>query len=485
MRILKFLFNPRFLSALLLGLLSCRDQDSPLSKSREIDFSKLKPAVTAKGSPTGSMFTRVIGPAGGVVQSPDGQISIAVPAGALSVNTTLGIQAITNEAPLGAGNAYRLTPEGTVFAKPVKITMKYGEGIPAPFVWVVTQKSDGTWLGDRNSEPDESTKTVSVETTHFSDWAAGRLIDLRLSPEKATLKVKQSLKLSITGFSSREEEEDNLTPLTPIHPPEDEELAALPDLSAAGRLLVKLNKYSELEFKEWRLDAQKASASGSKGKLEAAGSEATYTAPDNVPEPDEVAVSVYMQAKDKKGGGSAMSLVSPIRIVKNEYFLTLYLDGKKIEYIPAGNGVKPIEQGLGSVSLKVRENELDLVGQYDTAPEYTHVINLSINDKIVEGKKLYQRDTGRTPYTTLMFTPKNRSLPVYVNESAKVTYDPNAGCFRSSIHLPIELTLNKTTKDGRNYYEGSFSCKIYYVSATNCQQPEEHTISGVFNLRGL
>lgn len=246
MRILKFLFNPRFLSVFLSGILSCRDQDSPFSKSREIDFSKLRPAVTAKGSPAGSIFTRVIGSAGGVVQSPDGQISVAVPAGALSVNTTIGIQAITNEAPLGAGHAYRLTPEGTVFAKPVKITMKYADGIPAPLVWVVTQKSDGTWLGDLSSEPDETTKTVSVQTTHFSDWATGRLIDLRLSPEKATLKVKQSLKLSITGFSSREEEEDNLTPLTPIHPPGDEDLAALPDLSAAGRLLVKLNKYSEL-----------------------------------------------------------------------------------------------------------------------------------------------------------------------------------------------------------------------------------------------
>lgn len=484
MNILKFLFNPRFLSVLLLGLLSCRDQDSPLSKSREIDFSKLTPAVTAQSSPVGSVFSRVIGAGGGVVQSPDGQIRIDIPAGALSTNTTIGIQAITNQAPLGTGNAYRLTPEGTVFAQPVKITMKYGEGVPAPFVWVVTQKSDGTWLGDLNSEPDEASQTVSVQTTHFSDWAAGKLIDLRLSPEKATLKVKQSLKLSITGFSSREEDGDHLVPLTPIHPPDDEELAALPDLSAAGKLLVKLNKYSELEFKEWRLDAQKAPASGSKGKLEAAGSEATYTAPDDVPAPEEVAVSVYVQAKDKKGGGSAMSIVTSIRIVKNEYFLILYLDGKKIEYIPSGNGVKPIDQGLGSVSLKVRENELDLVGQYDTAPEYTNMINLSINDRIVEGKMLYQRDKGRTPYTTLMFTPANRSLPIYINESARVTYDPNAGCFRSSIPLPIELTLHKTTRDGRDYYEGSFSCRIYYVSATACLQPEEHTISGVFNLKG-
>lgn len=482
MNTLKFFFNPRFLSVWLLGLLSCKDQDSPLSKSREIDFSKLKPAVTPKGSPLGSVFTRVIGAAGGVVQSPDGQISIDIPAGALNANTTIGIQTITNQAPLGTGYGYRLTPEGTVFAKPVKITMKYGEGVAAPFVWVVTQKSDGTWLGNLNSEPDEATRTVSVQTTHFSDWAVGRLIDLRLSPEKATLKVKQSLKLSITGFAVQKEEDDYLMPLAPVHAPDDEELAALPDLSAAGRLLVKLNKYGQMDFKEWRLDLQKAPASGNKGKLEATGSEAVYTAPDNVPEPEEVAVSVYVQAQDKKGGGSAVSIVTPIRIVKNEYFLTLYLDGKKIEYIQPRS--EALAQGLGIASIRVRENELLLQGYYSTNPNNTDILNLSINDRIMPGTQLYQRDKSRTPYTTLTFTRVDRSSPQYVNESATVSNNPNAGCFHSPIPIPVELTLNKTTKNGKDYYDGRFSCRIYYVSPTECKQPEEHTITGVFNLEG-
>ncbi len=482
MNTLKFLFNPRFLSVLFLGLLSCRDQDTPLSKSREIDFSKLKPVATAKGTPAGSVFTRVVGAAGGLVQSPDGQISIDIPAGALSANTTIGIQAITNQAPLGWGNGYRLTPEGTAFAKPVKITMKYAEGLPAPFVWVVTQKNDGTWLGNLNSDPDEATRMVSVQTTHFSDWAVGRLIDLRLSPEKALLKVKQSLKLSITGFAVQKEEDDYLMPLAPIHSSDDEELAAIPDLSNAGKLLVKLSKFSQMDFKEWRLDLQKAPASGSKGKLEAAGSEATYTAPDDVPEPEEVAVSVYVQAQEKNGRGSAVSITTPIRIVKNEYFLTLYLDGKKIEYIQPlkeANG-----QGLGFVSIRVRENELFLLGYYNSNPNNTNILNMTINDRIVPGTKIYQRDKSRTPYTTVSFTRVDRSSPIYVNESANVVDNPNAGCFRGDIPIPVEITLNKTTKNGKDYYDGRFSCKVYYISSTECKQPEEHTLTGVFNLEG-
>lgn len=478
----KLIFYSGFLFVLLAGLLSCRHNDSPSPQVREIDFSKLAPAVTAKGTPVGSVYTRTIGPGGGLVQSPDGHISIDIPAGALSAGTVIGIQVITNLAPLGTGPAYRLTPEGTVFLKPVKITIKYGENLPAGMIWIVTQQSDGTWLGDRNSEPEEASQTVSVQTTHFSDWAVGKLIDLRLSPEKATVKVKESLKLNVTGFYSHTDED--LVPLTPIHAADDEQLAAIPDLSETGKLLVKLNKYSDLLFKEWRLDARKAPASGNKGKLEATGSEATYTAPDNVPEPDEVSVSVYIQAKDKKGISSAMSIVAPVRIVKNDYFLTLYLDGKKIEYIPSGSGVKPIELGLGSASVMVRENELHLNGRYDTSPQYSNLISLNINDRIIEGTKVYQRDKSRTPYTTLTFTPVDRALPQYVNESAAVIDNPNAGCFHSPIPVPVELTLHKTTKNGYDYYEGRFSGKVYYVSAVACLQPEEHTLTGVFYLKG-
>lgn len=474
----KYLLHYTSLIIFLIAIVFSCTKDDPAPLGKEIDFSKLTPAVTAKGTPTGGVYTQQVGAGGGRVQSPDGQITIDIPAGALSANTSIGIQPITNQAPLGVGSGYRLTPEGTVFAKPVRITMKYGNDVPAPFAWIVTQQSNGTWLGDRNSEPDEATKTVSVQTTHFSDWGVGRLVDLQLAPQRASVKVKETLKLGITGFYSPGD--DDLMPLVPIHRPDDEELAALPDLSAVGQTLVKLNKYSHLTFQEWRLDEQKAPASGSKGKLEAAGSVAAYTAPDQVPAPDEVSVSVYVQAKDKNGATSAMSIITPIRIVKDEYFLTLYLDGKKIEYIQSQ---KAIEQGLGWASIQVRDNELHLNGRYDTQPEYTSIIGLHINDKIEEGKKVYQRDKTRTPYTTLTFTPVDRAQPIYVNESAKVTNDPNAGCFQSAIPIPVELTLRKTTRDKYTYYEGSFSAKVYYVSSTECLQPEEHTLTGVFNLK--
>ncbi|MEZ5173490.1 MAG: hypothetical protein R2850_08280 [Bacteroidia bacterium] len=69
----------------------------------------------------------------------------------MNSDTEISIQPITNTAPLGIANAYRLGPEGTTFSVPVTLSFNYLDedinSFPEELLWIVTQKSDaGYWL---------------------------------------------------------------------------------------------------------------------------------------------------------------------------------------------------------------------------------------------------------------------------------------------------------------------------------------------------
>jgi hypothetical protein len=136
-----------------------------------------RPTPTAPGTPIGPPATQPIGSSGGTLTSPDGLLTLIVPPGAVTGSTSFAIQPITNLAPGGVGNAYRLQPEGTTFAKPVTLTFKADQAIAAgralDQLTVSTQEGKGYWLRvpagtvTRNAVA----KTVSATAQHFSDWA--------------------------------------------------------------------------------------------------------------------------------------------------------------------------------------------------------------------------------------------------------------------------------------------------------------------------
>src|SRR5690242_13074401 len=86
-----------------------------------------KGTPTAVGTPVGSPSTATIDGSGGSLTSPDGRLEVIIPAGALSAETSISIQPVTNEAPLGAGLSYSLTPHGQQFTKPATIRFHYTE----------------------------------------------------------------------------------------------------------------------------------------------------------------------------------------------------------------------------------------------------------------------------------------------------------------------------------------------------------------------
>ncbi|MEZ4220484.1 MAG: hypothetical protein R3B13_06090 [Polyangiaceae bacterium] len=193
------------------------------SQSSEPQPQKAVPVVTSVGEPNGSPASGVIGPAGGKLQSPDGLLTLTVPAGALAADTTLTIQPITNFAPGGIGSAYRLGPEGQTFAAPVTLTHTYSDsdvvGSAAEALGIAFQTSDGHWQWETSSSVDLGAKTTAVSTTHFSDWSMVK--GFQLLPSAAKIAVSDSIPLRVVfcyvpegGFSQKPgvSEEDLVRP---------------------------------------------------------------------------------------------------------------------------------------------------------------------------------------------------------------------------------------------------------------------------------
>jgi|GEM_PF-1978297 len=149
------------------------------------------PVATAVGTPIGSAASATIGAGGGTLSSPDGKVTLNVPAGALAADTVISIQPITNHAHGGRGNAYRFTPDGQTFQAPVTLKFTYTdadlEGTVAQAMGSVYQSADGYWYWVRNPVLDATAKTVTVSTTHFTDYADAAGFNLR--PGAATVKV--------------------------------------------------------------------------------------------------------------------------------------------------------------------------------------------------------------------------------------------------------------------------------------------------------
>lgn len=131
--------------------------------------------VCPVGVPSGQAITKPIGLTGGILTSSDERLTINVPAGAVESNQTFSIQPITGTGPHTLGNAFRLEPHGLVFKKPVTITFRYNpdnlEGTIAEALALAYQGKNGVWRLAAGSKVDTAAHTVSVETTHFSDWA--------------------------------------------------------------------------------------------------------------------------------------------------------------------------------------------------------------------------------------------------------------------------------------------------------------------------
>lgn len=185
-------------------------------------------AVTPAGIPEGLPTFATIGASGGTLVSSDGRLTVTVPAGALAGDTEVGIQPITATAPGALGAAYRLTPEGRSFAQPATLTFRYSAeeaGASAPSALrVATQDAQGRW-GLPATTSDASMRTLSVATTHFSDWSYVSGEQLRPASASVLVGTSQPLQYSVCGDADdgRGGDDENhqrfLLPCTDVHSP--------------------------------------------------------------------------------------------------------------------------------------------------------------------------------------------------------------------------------------------------------------------------
>jgi hypothetical protein len=115
---------------------------------------KVTPFPTPVGQPTGNAVSKQIGAAGGSLSSANGRVTLTIPAGALSANTTISIQPVENTAPNGIGESYDFLPNGQQFAKPVTVTLKYTDadlaGTAPEVLQFGFQNAQNAWAGKDN-----------------------------------------------------------------------------------------------------------------------------------------------------------------------------------------------------------------------------------------------------------------------------------------------------------------------------------------------
>ena len=239
------------------------------------------PVGTVNGTPT----VATLGAAGATIGTADGKITLTVPAGALAANTLIGIQPITNTAHGGLGAGYRLTPDGQTFAQPVVLKFSYTDadlgGSDPAILGAAFQTAAGFWQWLGTPTIDSAAKTLSISTTHFTDFSMVQ--GYRLRPLSATLKVNQSLALQVVYcYPPPVEPGDDLTPLglscnTPA-----------PQSGLSPLLFVN----------EWSVNGS-VGGNGTVGTVSGNGASATYNAPAKNPSPNTVAVSARVNLGTK------------------------------------------------------------------------------------------------------------------------------------------------------------------------------------------
>ena len=163
-----------------------------------------QPAITAAGTPLGTPVTKTIGASGGSLVSPDGKLTLTIPAGAVGTDLALSIQLITNQAPGGIGLAYDLLPNGTKFMTPISLSYHYtgddADGTSPDFMYIVTQDSTGAWSFDpAQAQSDTISRNISSATSHFSSYAL--IKELQMNFGQKTFHKSQSNFISVTQMT--------------------------------------------------------------------------------------------------------------------------------------------------------------------------------------------------------------------------------------------------------------------------------------------
>lgn len=273
---------------------SCSKKDGPASEPGPPARKTGSP--TPVGTPDGSHVARAsIGATGGTLTSADGQLTVTIPPGAFTANQQVSIERITNHNPLRIGQGYRLQPEGLTFAKAVTLTFRYLStdtvAYPIEAAGIAYQTGDGVWMAVPRAQTDANARTVTVPTTHFSDWS--QYTPVRIVVRQPALAPNAATSVSVTVA------DDFLAPL-------DRETPIPADLPADPRFI-----------KSWKLSGA--------GRLEGEGPVIRYVAPPTIATPPQSVATVTAEVYQLLGQPATYKLNAHVRTV--EGFLKLRING--------------------------------------------------------------------------------------------------------------------------------------------------------------
>jgi hypothetical protein len=440
------------------------------------------PLITEVGTPNGEASTAVIGSSGGTLNSTDGLLTVTIPTGALSSPTEISIQPVTNNAPLGLGSGYRLQPEGLTFVNPVQLTFHYNEQLLKEsldeFLWIVTQAGDGSWNAMLKSVPDKNSKTVSISTAHFSDWALGRFIDFTLNPSSPVVIKGESVELGLSGFIRDQNiaEDDELAPLIPITGDMDEltPLTPIPPIES---------RYVSFKIKQWTLNGVNAPVSNSNGSLSPSGRAATYTAPDQKPSTNPVAVSVQVETNNKEGIRNTFLITSNISVVDSDLHLLLKIDGQDIYYTQYGFTVTtpPDPDNFTMVQCGLEDGNFGIVASYiSTTAGPKKIFEFLLTDPTQSTRVLIGSNNNGNDNFAFSPEPGTEYNMNYTQRT------PNQDNTCDNQYFCSNITVTLQTYTGSNaVVRGSFSGSFYEDKqdyADECKMPDSHSVEGEFVL---
>lgn len=244
------------------------------------------PATTAVGVTDGSLngSGATLTTAGGSISALDSagnsKLTLTVPAGALAADTLINIFRITNTAHGGIGGSFRLEPDGQTFNSPVTLTFTYTDNDLADsdpeMLGAAFQTADGYWQWMGTPVIDTNAKTISLTTTHFTDFSMVKGFQIR--PASKTINTNETAALRVVYCYEPSVGDDALQPLGYDCDGSDDNLAPL--LPTA-------------DVSNWSVNGV-TGGNSTVGTVSGSSTTATYHAPGSVPGSNPVAVSAQV-----------------------------------------------------------------------------------------------------------------------------------------------------------------------------------------------
>lgn len=401
-----------FLTALC--LLGCKKSDRPK------DDETSKPFAYALGTPTGPATNKTIDAAGGNIKTPDGKISVSIPAGALTKSTEISIQPVTQTMESTTGTVYRLGPENVQFEKDVEITFNYTDediaGSSEDLLYLAYQDGQGYWRRVVLTGIDKQKKLLFAKTRHFSDWGMERVFYISSAPSTPELAAGQTARLKVY-YQDLKKNYDSI----------DEALSKVIDIPNDN------------------IDGWFVNGPGTLSETKKAIT--TYKAPESIPEARTIDVGVRVKGlvskthPERPGTGGLVIVQVPVNLVPEEYF-TWEIDGNKnyavaLDGALLGTTTNIIGTGLtGSVAISlnaVKPGNYDL-GNQQTPDMFNLQVSLSNQSTVIYQGTYYNCNESTPRYGKGKITITNYgSIGGFIQGTFTATvYARTSGCQNSS-----------------------------------------------------